>query len=212
MKKTSLSIPGAWSIGMLLSLFLLVSCHGQEKEKKEPQTTTHLTNEYTSESVFESALRKVQANPNSVSAQYHLADLYYRDNRYEEAQEAFKKVVALDPENGNAYLKMGTSLSRLNRPQEAIEALLKAAEYYANPVVYNNLAIAYGKANMLDEEIKALQKALSLRPKYAAAHYNLGMVYLKKNDRAAAMKEYEELQKIDLTAAKNLRKHIDSQK
>ena len=78
-------------------------------------------------------------------------------------------------------------------------------------MVYNNLAIAYGKAGMLDEEIKALRQALSLRPKYAAAHYNLGMVYLKKNDRAGAMEQYEALQKIDLTAAKNLLQHINSQ-
>lgn len=195
-----------------LCLSILVCCHGPEKKEEQKTTTATITNEYTNESVFEQAFRKVQANPKSVSALYHLADLYYRDNRYEEAVETFKKVVALDPTNGSAYFRMGTSLSRLNRPQEAIEALLKASEHLANPMVYNNLGIAYGKAGQLDEEIKALQKALSLRPKYAAAHYNLAIVYLKKSDRAAAMEQYEELQKIDLTAAKNLLKLINNQK
>ena len=210
MKHSPIFITKFFWVSLSLCLSFLVACHGPE-EKKEQKTTAAITNEYTNESVFESVLREVQENPDSVRALYHLADLYYRDNRYEEAVETFRKVVALDPEHGNAYLKMGTSLSRMNRPEEAIDALQKAAKYLANPVVYNNLAIAYGKAGKLDEEITALQKAISMRPNYAAARYNLGMVYLKKNDRPAAMGQYDELKKIDLTAAKHLLKQIDSQ-
>lgn len=207
-------MPGPMTItlmmGLSICLSLLLSCSKPE-EKEKQQTTAAITNEYTNESVFETALRRVQANPDSASAYYQLADLYYRDGRYEEAQETYRKVVALAPDHGNAFLKLGTSLSRLNRPQEAIAAHLKAAELLSSPVVYNNLAIAYGKAGMLDEEIKALLDALALRPKYAIARFNLGICYLKKNDRAAAMEQYEELKKFDITVANNLLKRINSQ-
>ena len=213
MKQMPVAIARLLPLGMLLCFSLLLSCHGPEEEKKQTPaaTTATITNEYTNESVFESALRKAQANPDNAAALYHLADLYYRDGRYEEAQETFRKVVALDPENGYAYMKLGTSLSQLNRPQEAIEAHLKAAEHLANPMVYNNLAIAYGKAGMLDEEIKALKDALALRPKFAIARFNLGICYLAKNDREAAMGQYEELKKFDITMANNLLKRINSQ-
>jgi len=87
----------------------------------------------------------------------------------------------------------------------------KAIQYEPKlPMIYNNLAISYGKLGKNDEEIAALKKAVSLRPKYGIARFNLGMAFLKKGNRAEALKQYKALMKFDEGMAANLKKEIDA--
>jgi len=78
-----------------------------------------------------------------------------------------------------------------------------------NPVVYNNMGVAYGKLGKYHEEISSLKKALSLRASYSAAAYNLGVTYLKVNDKKAALGAHEALKKFDEGAAEALMKEIN---
>ena len=48
-----------------------------------------------------------------------------------------------------------------------------------------------------DEAITYLEKATALQPAFSAAHTNLGKLYLKKNNRAAALRELETAVKLD---------------
>jgi tetratricopeptide (TPR) repeat protein len=130
---------------------------------------------------------------------------------YPEEIEALKQTVTLKPDMGYAYFMLGTAYNRLDRYQEAVASFTKATKYIRNqPMIYNNMAISYGKLGNTDEEIATLKKALSLRPKYIIAHFNLGMAYLKKDRRDDAMKEYHVLMKIDEGAAASLKKEIDA--
>jgi tetratricopeptide (TPR) repeat protein len=79
-----------------------------------------------------------------------------------------------------------------------------------NPVLYNNLAVAYGKIGKTDDEIRELEKAISIRPRYATARYNLGIVFMKKGKRDLALHQYEELKKFDEVIANALKKEIDA--
>ncbi len=193
---------------LALALIAAVSCKKEEPapEKTPPQQAM---NPYSSESVFDEVKRKVQENPNDVDALYHLADLYDRSALYQEAIDAYRKVVKLKPDMGYAYFKMGTAHDRLNQPAEAVSALKKAIKYMPNYApAYNNLGVAYGKLEKYNEEITALQKAVKLRPNYTSARYNLGVTYLRTGKRKAAMQEYESLKKFDEGAAEALMKEI----
>jgi tetratricopeptide (TPR) repeat protein len=155
---------------------------------------------------------QVAGNPRDANAWFHLADLYGRSQMYDEQVDALKKVIALKPkEIGYAYEQLGTAYNRLGRYKDAVGAFLKAGKHSPkNPVIFNNLAASYGMVGKTDKQIAALRKALSLRPHYATAHYNLGMVMLKKGRRAAALKQYEELEKFDEGTAELLKKEIDA--
>jgi tetratricopeptide (TPR) repeat protein len=193
---------------IVLSLPFFVSC--KKKEERPSASATVATNPYSNESVFDEVKRQLDKNPKDVDALYHLADLYDRNNQYAEAIETYKKVVALKPDLGYAYLKMGTAYDRLNKPEEAIREFKKAAKHMPkNPVVYNNMGVAYGKLGKYHEEVSALKKALSLRASYSAAAYNLGATYLKLKDKKAAMRAYESLKKFDEGAADALMKEIN---
>jgi len=209
MKKTPHHIVKAGLTIMLVFIFLSASSCKKEEPRKNAPTEQALSS-YAGESVLQEVTKKLKENPNDVEALYHLAYLYDQDEQYVEAIETYKKVVALKPDMGYAYVKMGTAYDRINQPGEAVNAFKKAVTYMpGNAVVFNNLGVAYGKLGKFNDEISALRKAIKLRPNYTSARYNLGMTYLKLGDKKAALKEYEALKTFDESAGEGLLKEIN---
>jgi len=200
---------------ILLSSFLLIAGCSKKNDKAESEVESEqAVNEYAHANVFEQVYRQVQDNPEDIDALYHLADLYDRRGSYQQAVDTFKKVIELDPDKKKyAYFKMGTAYSRMNQPEKAVEVLNEAAiRLPRNPVVMNNLGIAYGKLGRLDDEITSFLKALEIRPRYAAARFNLALTYLKKGDEKKARAQYEALKEFDVTMAEKLLKRIEAKK
>jgi len=189
-------------------LCMLPACSREDRREKSKGSST--TSQYSADTIFDEVYKQVQKTPNDVEALYHLADLYDRSAQYPEAIETYKKVVKLKPDMGYVWFKMATAYDRLNKPAEAVEAFKAAAKHLPNhAVLFNNMGIAYGKLGKDEDEIAALRKAVKIRPNYAAARYNLGMTYLRKKNKAAAMKEYEALKEFDEGMANALHKEIE---
>jgi tetratricopeptide (TPR) repeat protein len=190
------------AIALLTSLLFLACDKGQEKPAAPDSAEM---------SLFEEVRARTVNNPRDPEAWYHLADLYERSEMYREEVDALNKVIALEPERGFTYMRLGAAYSRLGRHQDAVKNYVIAKKYLpGNAVLHNNLAVAYGKLGKTDEEIASLQRAISLRPNYATARYNLGMVYLKWGKREPALKQYYELRKFDEGMARALKKEIDA--
>jgi tetratricopeptide (TPR) repeat protein len=152
-------------------------------------------------------------DPRNADAWLHLADLYERSGMYAEEADSLTKVLSIDPARGFAYLKLGTTYNRLGRYADAITQFQKAKQYLSkNPVLYNNLGFSYGKINKTDEQIASLKQAIVLRPGYATARYNLGMVYLQQKRKEDALKQYDALKNIDAATAVSLKKEIDARR
>jgi tetratricopeptide (TPR) repeat protein len=175
---------------------LLASCSGGKKERAVRAAA--------GKTDFEIMSERITANPRDAEAWYRLADLYNRSFMYHEEVDALKKMISIRPDMGYAYMELGAAYNRLG------ENLRKAKKYFPdNPTLSNNLAVTYGRIGDIDEEITALKRAISLRPRYATARYNLGVVYLKKGERNEALKQYYELKKFDEGASSSLKKEID---
>ncbi len=206
---------------VIVSVLLFVSCSEEKNKTAAPPPDTGEKN------IFEEVKEQTVRNPNDAEAWYHLADLYDRSQLYQEEIAALKKVVALTPKNGNAYSKLGDAYirlgnaysklgdaySRLGQYQEAINNFKMAVKFFPkNPVLYNNLAVSYGKIDNSDQEISTLEHAISLRPRYATARFNLGIAWLKKGKQDLAQKQYQELLKFDVGVAQSLKKEIDARR
>lgn len=187
-----------------LTALLLVSCTGKKEQPAPPQAAPE-------KSPFEQVREQTVKDPKDVDAWSRLADMYESSQMYSEEAAVLKTIITLKPDKRYAYVRLGNTYNRLGRYQEAIDAFLAGAKYPpADPVLYNNLATSYGMLGKTNQEISALKKALDLRPRYATARYNLGVVYLKNGRREEALKQYNELNKFDEGTAQALKKEIDT--
>ncbi len=156
---------------------------------------------------------ELKSNPQDAEKWFHLSEIFERGHMYQEQIDALKHAVAVKPDMGYAYFKLGTACNRVNQYEDAVKNFTKATRYIPKqPMLYNNMAISYGKLGKTDEEIAALKKAISIRPTYAIARFNLGMVSVQSGGREEAMKQYRELRKLDEGLAATLKKEIDTKR
>jgi Flp pilus assembly protein TadD len=101
----------------------------------------------------------------------------------------------LDPANVAAAINLGGAYILQGKHGQAIPVLEAATQLDPdNVMVWTNLAAAYlGKLpfaspEMQDRAIEAYEKALALDPNVPHVHYNLGLIYLERDDplRASA--------------------------
>ncbi len=72
----------------------------------------------------------------------------------------------------------------------AEKSWLKALNFRENEYIRLNLALAYRDNERFDEAEKTLKKAVIYKPGFAPAHYQLGLLYLKKQDFPKAKKHF----------------------
>lgn len=77
------------------------------------------------------------------------------------------------------------------------------------PEAFNNLAYCLRKTGKIEKAIELYKVALQLRPTFAQAHDYLARAYLARGDRAAALREYEIVRRLDVRLAHCLRIAID---
>jgi tetratricopeptide (TPR) repeat protein len=100
-----------------------------------------------------------------------------------------KKITSLGDAKFKAYKETaafwfvyGNNLADNGQFKEAIEALKNAIRITPDfAEAYNNLGIAYGKADFIKEAIEALKNAIRIKPDYAQAYNNLGIAYSKSD-------------------------------
>jgi tetratricopeptide (TPR) repeat protein len=116
---------------------------------------------------------------------------------YRSARQLLERAYALAPENGAIAINLGGAHLLLGKHQQAVPILEKAAELEpANPMVWINLAAAYlgfleiSTSELQTKAIEAYQKALSLDPKAASVHYNLGLIYAQRAEMEKAIEYF----------------------
>ena len=112
---------------------------------------------------------------------------------YAQAIDEFWKVLAADPSTPRANYFIGQCLLRLNDPAEATIAFEREIAINSqDPVSRYHLAVTLIERRVEpDRAVKLLEEAISLRPRYADAHYQLGKLYLERGDNAKAVDELE---------------------
>ena len=103
------------------------------------------------------------------------------------AEESFQQVIALKPNDAEAYYNLGTlNLRRNNLPQaqQYLAQTVKLRPVF--PDAWNNLGMIAAQQGQTDEAIQNFQEALRQNPNYAIALLNLGNLYRRQGsyDRA----------------------------
>lgn len=107
-----------------------------------------------------------------------------RENeRYEEALALLNPLLKIIPEDPELLEEIGLSSFFLRRFRSSTQEFRKAVQQEPTPDRWYYLGSSLYKEKKLEEALQAFQKAVSLSPQHAAAHYSLGVV-LEKLGRA----------------------------
>ena len=107
--------------------------------------------------------------------------------RYEEAVEAYREAIRLDPEIAVPHSDLGNSLSHLGRYEEAVEAYREAIRLDPEDAfAHYGLAMSLSDLDRHEEAVEAYREAIRLDPEDAFAHYGLALSlsYLGRHEEA----------------------------
>ncbi|MHB1277333.1 MAG: tetratricopeptide repeat protein [Bacteroidia bacterium] len=127
---------------------------------------------------------------------HYMAEGYLEtdSSQYTEALEQFRKAVAYDPGNDEAWRMFGLAMANIG-PQyadSALWALRKSIEVLPeNFIAYDLSGMIFSSMNRHDTAITLFEKAISYKINYTNAHYNLGLSHYNQNNFLKAAASFE---------------------
>jgi tetratricopeptide (TPR) repeat protein len=127
--------------------------------------------------------------PDDLSVLFQLGAVYERQKKYDEAEKAFKAVLARDPRDAHALNYLGYMLAdRGLRLEESVAYIQRALDVEPNnPAYLDSLGWAYFKMNRLGPAELNLRQAAADRPRDSAVQDHWGDLLLKLGRREEAL-------------------------
>jgi tetratricopeptide (TPR) repeat protein len=118
--------------------------------------------------------------------------------QWEDAIDAYRRVVSIDPTYAAAWNNLGLLLHRMGRYDEASEAYLAALgqDPQCCEAAYN-LGSLHEDRGAIEEAIGDYRKALALSPDYADAHFNLAGALARNGRDGEAIKHWQRYLELD---------------
>lgn len=136
--------------------------------------------------------------PQDIKTNYYLAQAYDQANQYEKAEETYKLLAQLSPEEADKYYKTILFMyDKAGNHEKAIEAARSIIELKPDSTgdIYN-LGLMYQKLKKYNEAIKTFNEVLAINPADEYSHSSIGYIYYiqkKYNKSIAAFKKFVEL-------------------
>jgi tetratricopeptide (TPR) repeat protein len=118
-----------------------------------------------------------------------IATQHHRAGRQQDAEQAYRQILSVDPNNSDAIHLLGVIASQAGNHTLAFDYVRRAIALNDRVASYhNNLGVVCKELNMLDEAAACHCRAIALAPNSAEFQSNLGVVYKLqgKLDEAAA--------------------------
>jgi tetratricopeptide (TPR) repeat protein len=119
----------------------------------------------------------------------------------EDAAEAYRKALQLDPASASAHYNLGAFLARTGEYEEAEGHLRAAVEEDPNTQAYTGLGIVQLQQGRADEAVGSLRAAIDVDPKNAAAYDALGTIFVQQGMLQEAESTYRQLVRNQPSAA-----------
>lgn len=173
--------------------------------------------------------QSVRHDPHNARVRTSLGLEYARINNFELAEQQFRESLRLRPDEPVAAVSLAQTLCDQRRLSECIlqyegirdiygqemlykknlrQAYQQQAQFYQqllkadpkNVELYYSLAIAQSKTGQVDAAIQTYLKALSIKPDFRMALFNLGAIYEGRHEPMKAAQYYEMMLDIDARA------------
>lgn len=145
-------------------------------------------------SEYELALKGAsQLQPKNINLYKALGELYLQRRNFKSAEETYRLIVDLAPEDPQAHFYLANIYEELKKREWAEKELRKALELKPDyPEALNYLGYLYVEEDkFLDKAEIMIKKALEIDPDNAAYIDSIGWLYFKQGKLDAALKELE---------------------
>lgn len=136
----------------------------------------------------------VELQPESVVALANLGVAQFRQGKLTAAQLALERAVKSDPNDAFSLTTLGAVMIEQNRIEDAIGYLERANDVLVDdPITLNYLGVASSQLGQFGKAEQSLRRAITVKPEYAEAHFNLAVIYAtaKPPSIALAKRHYE---------------------
>jgi len=183
---------------LLLPLQILIGCASEEKKADTPEAVFAIAQEYEKDERYEEAVKKYTEVKNkfpyssmALKAELAIADVYYKQESFAEAQVSYVTFRELHPKHPQIdYVLFRIGMSYYNQLPETIDRDLTLANEAIN---YFNEIITQHSSSQYVVESKE-KRDLSLK-KLAEKEEYIGDFYFKRDQCASAIPRYENLVK-----------------
>jgi tetratricopeptide (TPR) repeat protein len=129
----------------------------------------------------------LSAQPEAIGALHMLGVICLESGRRHEAQELLQLASTIAPGNGNIRRDLGSTLSLLGKPEDAIAQFEAALAIDPNDAdACRNLGLSLRSLGRLKEAAAMFEKAILVRPNFAKAARNLGVTLMEMGETARA--------------------------
>ncbi len=145
--------------------------------------------------------------PKCVECYTNIALIQVRKKDYAAAEAAYKKAIELQPTSSEIYMGLANVYNAQGKSDLALEASAQASKLggagaaggaaggASADALFNQGVIAWN-ASKAEEAMKLFQQAVAADPKYADAHYWLGMANVNQGKLPEGIKSFEEYLKL----------------
>jgi tetratricopeptide (TPR) repeat protein len=120
------------------------------------------------------------------------------EERYSDAEDAYRRAIALTPQFPEAYFNLGNVIRSLGRLETAQELYYTAAvQDPAMAAAWYNLGDVQEEQGRVKEAVASLRAAVEACSTYADAHFNLALCYEKLGQRQDAASHWSAYLKLD---------------
>lgn len=132
----------------------------------------------------------IRADPEFALAYANLGGALVEGNNLDQAEAYLLRAIAIQPNLGNAHHNLGLVYQSQRRYPEALAAFERAGQYSAAAESYLQRGLIYLQTDRSADAQAVLQQALAINPRYAQAHYNLGIAQFNQGQTEAALDSF----------------------
>jgi Tfp pilus assembly protein PilF len=138
----------------------------------------------------------LKADERNVRAMQLLAQIYFRQAKFELARLVLENARAIDVNDAATHNALGLVQLKLKQRGPALESFKAAAQLQPDfAEARNNYGAMLNEAQDFEASVKELEAAVAAAPDFTRAHLNLGNAYRGRQDVQRALAEYELVRK-----------------
>ncbi len=135
---------------------------------------------------------KVLPKPHPATIYQEEGSQLYREGRIDEAIQAYKESLKLNPEDGSTYLMLGVLYEDKKAIEKAAHYFKKGESLYSHKIdFYNARGMVYFQGGKLDKAAIDVKEALEIDPKNPLSRFLLGNIYEAEDRFAEAVTQYQ---------------------